>query len=113
MRFLLVVLAVGFLAGCAGQEEGSPEEPRSGTVDIMMRGFEFEPREVWVTVGTTLRFQNEDSAVHTATADAFDTGDVASGDQASVTVDGVGDIQYVCIYHEAQDMTGTVHVVQG
>jgi len=111
MRVLVALLAVGLLAGCAGSDGGSPEGPQSGTVDITMRGFAFEPREAWVTPGTTLRFINQDSTVHTATADAFDTGDVASGDQASVTVDGTGDIAYVCVYHEAQDMTGTVHVV--
>jgi len=44
MRFVFAILAVALLAGCAA-EEGSPEEPRSGTVDIVMRGFAFEPNE--------------------------------------------------------------------
>lgn len=94
----------------------------------------FDPVELSIDVGTTVRWRNTSDIGHTVTAYAdqipdsadyfasggFDTesaarehmseGLLAVGETFSHTFTVAGTYEYYCIPHEAAGMTGTVHV---
>lgn len=96
-------------AESAGASEG-------GEATVTIASFAFDPAELTVSVGDTVRFINEDSAAHTVTegtagnADddaAFDE-QVAGGEWVEVTFDEAGDINVTCLFHSNMQMV--VHV---
>jgi len=68
---------------------------------VTIKGMKFAPATLAVAVGDTITFTNEDAAPHTATADdgAFDTGRLAKGQSAQVTVAAAGDHPFKCLVH--------------
>lgn len=80
------------------------------TDKIEIADFKFGPETVTVKTGTEVTWTNSDDAVHTATADdsSFDTGDLNTGDSASVTFDKPGTFTYYCRFHPF--MKATVEV---
>jgi len=76
---------------------------------VTIAGFAFAPSTIHVHVGDTVTFTNNDAVGHTATsAGAFDTGTIASGSTASVTLASAGTFAYHCAIHSS--MTGTIVV---
>jgi len=84
--------------------------PKPKTIDVAMKGFSFSPPDMEVPAGTTVRWTNQDSAPHTATADdkSFDTGSIQTGKSASHTFDKPGTYTYHCAIH--QGMKGKIVV---
>lgn len=80
------------------------------TVTISIVDFAFSPSSMTITAGTTVTWVNQGAAVHTATSDtgAFDTGQIAPGQSASVTFDTPGTYTYYCAIHP--NMTATIVV---
>ena len=76
----------------------------------MIQDFAFGTPELSVAAGTTVTFTNNDTATHTATADdgAFDTGEIAPGASATVTLDEPGTYAYHCDFHPNMVATITV-----
>lgn len=74
-------------------------EPVVHEVDI--KSFKFDPEIVQVRIGDTIRWTNRDVAPHTATADEFgwDTGKLASGEAAEITVTENMELSYFCVFH--------------
>jgi plastocyanin len=68
---------------------------------VTIQDFTFVPAELSVAPGDTITFTNQDSAPHTATASdgAFDTGELAQGESATVTIEAAGNYDYVCAFH--------------
>jgi plastocyanin len=64
----------------------------SGSGEVRIIDFRFEPTVLNVTPGTTVSWTNEDGAAHTATAedDGFDTGRLDKGESAEITFDTPG-----------------------
>jgi plastocyanin len=83
------------LAGCGGG-------PGRQAVDI--RDFAFAPATRGAQAGSKVVFVNHDAVPHTATAadGSWNTGNIAAGDSAVVTVTKPG--AYKCMYHPT--MTG-------
>ena len=81
------------------------------TVDI--RDHAFNLARLNVAPGTTVRFVNNDTEPHTATADngLFDTGVLQPGSSFDVFLDGSGTANYHCELHP--DMQGSIIVGQG
>jgi plastocyanin len=77
-------------------------------VTVTVENFAFAPADLTIAAGTTVRFVNNDSAPHTATADAFDTGRLDQGEAATMTLDEPGTQHYLCTYHPT--MIGTITV---
>lgn len=77
---------------------------------VSVRDFSFQPGSLEIAVGTTVTWENQDAAPHTATSGtgAFDTGTIATGASSSVTFDQPGTFLYGCAIHP--QMTGTIVV---
>lgn len=116
-------------ASTAGREQATDDttdQHDGSTVVIPAGAFDpsnpaFDPEELVVPVGTTVRWVNEDSVVHTVTSGesdgtrgtpdgVFDSGDMADGDEFTFTFDQAGEYPYYCRPHPW--MIGTV-VVEG
>ena len=77
---------------------------------VTMSGMAFVSNGLHVTVGTTVKWVNNDNMVHTVTADdnSYNSGDLAAGATFSHTFSTAGTYTYHCKYHSG--MTGTVWV---
>jgi plastocyanin len=124
--FATIAAAQGVLDGTVGTSQGAsqpaavpaettaPAEsttpaPNSPTT-VEMRNNAFNPPQLNVPPGTTVRFVNNDSVAHTATADngLFDTGELPPGYSFDVVLDGAGTVTYHCELHP--EMQGSIVV---
>lgn len=96
--------------GDDGAEGGSGEASTGSGDAVTISGFTYSPATLTVASGAEITVTNEDEAVHTLTAKdkSFDTGNLAQGQSASVTIEGSGEIPYFCTIHEY--MTGVIRV---
>jgi YVTN family beta-propeller protein len=75
-------------------------QPATASTTVSIASYAFGPKTVTVKAGQTVSFTNADSVTHTATSQAWDSGDIAPG--ASVTVmapDQPGTYAYHCSIH--------------
>lgn len=100
-RRSFVVSALALPMWVAGRAEAA-------TYQVTIRGFAFSPAAFEVKAGDTIIFVNADTAPHTATADdgAFDTGQIAPGQSAEVTIPA-GRHPYACRFHPGMTGVGT------
>ena len=73
--------------------------------------FYYQPKEVTISNDTYVTWVNQDSAIHTATANngSFDTGIIPIDANATVIINGSGKLEYHCTIHPW--MQGTITVV--
>lgn len=71
------------------------------SVTIKIENFKFAQPVLTITAGTTVEWENEDTAAHTVTADdgSFDSGPLNKGDQFKFTFNTPGTYLYYCTYH--------------
>lgn len=96
----------------SGATEAVGSTPASGTtVDVSLKGFAFDPKEITVKVGTTVVWTNNDSVEHNVTSDTgvFSSGAMAPGDTFKFTFTQAGTFPYSCSIH-VPNMVGTVTV---
>jgi plastocyanin len=109
----------GTAGGTATTETTAPPASGGGggggeTVTVDIPAIEFDPAEVTVTVGSTVKWTNTDDLPHTVTKESgpgpdFDSGDLDAGSgEFEQTFDQKGTIEYVCTIHPGQ--AGTVIV---
>jgi plastocyanin len=81
--------------------EEAAEAGTTNEVVVRMLDFNFEPAEVSVPVGTTVRFINAGQARHSATLDsaAFDSTLLEPGGEFSFTFNEPGTFPYYCTLH--------------
>ena len=104
-----LVTAAGGLAIAIGLLTATTGTALAAGGDVTIAGFAFAPATLHAHVGDTVTFTNNDAVGHTATsAGAFDTGTIASGSTASVTLAKAGTFTYHCAIHSS--MTGTIVV---
>jgi plastocyanin len=105
---VIAAVAVALTRFGSGQSAtvGSAAKPDTITINNLA----FAPQPLTVKAGTTITVTNGDDTTHTVTAamGEFDTGDVAGGATAQITVDRPGTYAYFCDIH--QYMKGTIHV---
>jgi len=89
----------------------APDPNGQKTVNIYNHAF--DPAQLNVASGTTVRFVNKDTEPHTATADndLFDTGGLEPGGSFKVYFEGSGTVTYHCELHP--DMKGVIVVGEG
>jgi plastocyanin len=83
-----------------------------------MQNTSFQPQQIRVAPGTTVRWVNQDNFAHTVTAGTrdnpsglFDSGNVSSGGTFSFTFQEPGTYDYFCSIHPG--MNGQVVVEEG
>jgi plastocyanin len=97
-RASLIVLLLA--ASCGKAKESAVHQ-------VAIRGMQFEPATLVVSVGDTVVWTNEDIVPHTATAPGlFDSGSLASHQQWRYRVTKAGDVAYMCSFHPT--MKGTL-----
>ena len=132
LLLLVLGLALGLVAGCGDddddddgggggdtaaqtQEQTQPEATDTGggeaggSEEVSIGDNFFEPEEVTVSAGTTIKWTNEGQVPHTVTQEGgFDSGTLEPGAEFEQTFDEAGEIDYVCTIHAGQ--TGKVVV---
>jgi LPXTG-motif cell wall-anchored protein len=99
---LIVLFALTPLAGAA---------PRAAeTKTVTVKDFEFDPKQLTINVGDTVKWENDGPSAHTATSTdgAFDSGNIAAGEDFSFTFTKAGTFNYACKNHDI--MQGTITV---
>jgi predicted lipoprotein with Yx(FWY)xxD motif/plastocyanin len=87
-----------------------------GSASVDIRNFAFDPSPLTVKVGTTVTWENKDSAKHNVIADngAFKSGALGNDDKFSFTFTEAGTYLYYCSFHGGgpggQGMSGQVIV---
>lgn len=79
-------------------------------VDVDIQGFKFEPRDITINAGDTVRWTNKDGVGHTAMGqnNEFDTGTIQPGQAVSYKFNTTGTYNYRCGFHPS--MTGSITV---
>ena len=96
------------------QTDTGAAPPAGGeTVEVDIPSISFDPEEVTVEAGTTVKWTNSDDLPHTVTKEGgpggdFDSGDLETGDEFELVFDVKGTVDYVCTIHPGQ--AGTVVV---
>ena len=77
---------------------------------VLIVGLDCGPPELKVITGDVVIWHNDDIVLHTATAKdgSWDTGDIAAGASARITVTQDLSASYLCLYHPV--MTGRIAV---
>jgi len=107
---LLALIAVFLLTSYYQRPATSPTAPdTAGTSNVVtIRDLAFNPITLTVDVGTTVTWNNEDSAVHDIQSDTFNSPVLSKGGSFSHTFDQAGTFEYYCNIHPA--MTGKIIV---
>ena len=76
-------------------------QPGSVVTGISIIDFAFEPRVVTITAGSSVRWTNNGTLIHTSTSDTgvWDSGDIKQGDMFTETFDTPGTYAYHCMHH--------------
>jgi plastocyanin len=110
----VVLAACSSAAPAATVAESKPASaaPASGSVNIEMSGFAFNPKELTVKAGTTVTWTNKDSAGHDVKAadGSWGSDTLTNGQTFSKVFDKEGTYAYVCTFHAK--MTGTIIVTK-
>jgi plastocyanin len=96
------VVVLPFAITAAEEMDESGDEAESGDVVVIsMLDSSFDPAELSIPVGTTVRWVNDGELPHTATADddSFDSGTLQPGESFEFTFDTAGDYPYYCLLH--------------
>ncbi len=109
---LIATLAIATIfAGCTAQN-GDDDLTVIRIVDGTADGF--DPSNVTITAGTTVRWINQDNQAHTTTSDddgeTWDSGALSPGDDFEFTFEEPGEYPYHCELHAPQ--VGTIIVTE-
>jgi len=126
-RTLVLLLAAAALvaAGCGSDSSSSTSTASSapastassggggggGAVTVDMKNIQFEPKDITVDKGQTIKWENLDTVDHDVVADSgadFKSDQFGKGGTFEFTPDQAGKIEYECTLHPG--MTGTITV---
>ncbi|MBD3219136.1 MAG: hypothetical protein GF310_12750, partial [candidate division Zixibacteria bacterium] len=81
-------------------------------VDVSIPGFNFDPADLAVETGATVRWTNNHTVNHTSTSldGIWDSGTLAPGESYSYTFNNPGYYEYDCTFHPS--MTGVIRVLE-
>lgn len=112
MKFFLIVIIAVIIAGGAlwyRNYQNSSMDSRSNTTSeiatnpntVEIRNFAYSPKTMTIQAGTEVTFTNNDSVMHTVTADnaSFDSGSIDPGQSYAHTFSDPGTINYHCTPH--------------
>lgn len=78
--------------------------------EVSIQSFKFVPDAIQVELGDIIRWTNEDLSPHTATADEYgwDTGKIAKGSSAEISIVEGMETSYFCAFHP--HMKGSIEI---
>ena len=84
--------------------KGEPKrEPAAKVVEVEIRGLSYRPASVTVSPGTTVRWVNQDRALHTVTSEGsggpLGSEELGRGDSYEYTFREPGQYDYYCVVH--------------
>ena len=105
---LAILLAAIIFTSCSKSYNSGNMAPATASVSI--KNMAFNPGSLSVTAGSTVTWNNNDTTIHTVTADdgSFNSGNIAIGATYSKVVSSAGTFSYHCILHP--EMTGKIVV---
>jgi LPXTG-motif cell wall-anchored protein len=108
LRFLGIMGVVVLLAMFALLPVAGAAPRLAETKNVSIKDFQFEPKEISISVGDTISWKNDGAAPHTVTADdaSFDSANLDPGATFSQTFDKAGTFAYYCKYHGAKGGSG-------
>lgn len=87
----------------------------SGGAQVMMNNLKYEPKNITVTVGSTVTWKNNEASPHTVAADddSFNSPNIGKDGAFSQKFTKPGKYAYHCAYHGSKGggMSGTITVV--
>lgn len=95
------------LAGCGSSMSGGTKPttpsvaPAAGGATVVIKDFAFTPATATIKAGGTVTWRNDDGVPHDATADAWTSGQISSGQTYTKQFDTAGTFTYVCKVHPA------------
>ena len=107
VSFFLIYLIGGCSSATSPNNSNSNANTKATPNTVIISGFQFSPTPLTVTKGTTVTWQNNDSAIHTATSDSgsWNTGDIAQGATKSIIFNTTGTFAYHCTHHTSMKAT--------
>ena len=113
IALLIVVLCA---AACGGTSVSPTSQPAGqpaggvGQADVTITSLKFEPAQLSVSAGATVKWTNQDNVAHTVTSDSgdWDSGSLSQGQSFSHTFTQAGTFAYHCTVHPT--MKGTITV---
>jgi len=114
--FILFVTSISIISGCSKNDMSTNNTGGTqGANEIFIQGMAFSPASKTITVGTTIKWTNQDGVTHTVTSGVpgvpsgiFDSGNLGSNGTSSYTFNQAGTFYYYCKIHSS--MTGTIIV---
>ena len=86
-------------------------KPAAGAVEVSMKDIQFNPPAVDAKVGQTVKWTNDDTVLHNATATSgadFKSKDFGEGGTYEYKLEKAGTVKYTCTLHPGMDGTITV-----
>lgn len=80
----------------------------SGEAEVKIQNFAFNPVNLTIKKGTTVKWTNEDSVTHTIKSDTFNSGNLNKGSSYQFQFNNSGTYNYSCGIHPS--MTGQIIV---
>jgi plastocyanin len=112
MKSILKTLMIGLAASLifAACEDENNNESGPGENEVWMQNNDFNPENLEISKGTTVKWINKDDVDHTVTSSdgLFDSKIVPAGETFQYTFDSTGTYDYVCTIHSG--MSGTINV---
>ena len=125
LTILILLVFVVSLAGCAQQPTAQQTQPvqqaqppvqqtapqpaaQNENIAISIKDFAFNPSNLTVSVGATVKWTNDDSAPHSITSENFKSGTLNNGDSYEFRFATPGIYDYSCSIHPS--MKGTILV---
>ncbi len=100
---LFIIFVVLSMTGCTqdqkteDKKDDGKDAPKNVTVTI--EDFSFNPSEVTIAEGGTVKWVNEDDAAHTVVSEGFDSDEFGKGESYSFTFLTPGEVEYGCSIH--------------
>ena len=101
---IMLLGVIGFIS-CSKNNSSN-----SGSPSVSIKNMAFSPMSLSVPAGTTITWNNNDTTMHTVTADngSFDSGNIAVGGKFTKVFSSAGSFAYHCTLHP--EMKGTIVV---
>jgi plastocyanin len=109
-----LLLTVGLMAACGGNDGGSAEAAEDGGASaVTATDNEFDPTSMTAAAGATLEVANDGEAPHNFSVEGEDIDvDIEPGSTQEVMLEGLdaGSYRVFCKFHEDAGMTATLEI---